>query len=225
MPRAVIFANGTLPDLQRAHGLLDAHDVILCANGGYRHVRSLGLRPHTVIGDMDSLSKEELAKLSQEGVQINLHPPDKDQSDLELALRFAADSNFDPLLIVGGLGGRTDQVLANLGLLASPALASRQIRMDDGVEEILVCRERCVINGQIGDTVSLIPWGGVAGGIETENLKWPLKADYRTPEETRGLSNVMLAETASISVSFGMLLIAHRRQESTPVLRVKGGQK
>lgn len=212
MPRAVIFANGRVPDLEKAGALLRPDDVILCANGGARYVRALGRQPHAVIGDLDSLSKEEIASLTSSGIQVELYPPEKDATDLALALRFAQSSDFDPILIIGGLGGRLDQALANIGLMANPAHATRDVRMDDGVEEVFFCRDRADVAGQPGDRVSLIPWGGVAGGVRTENLKWPLDGDYLLPEESLGISNLMLGEFATVSISFGLLLIVHHRQ-------------
>jgi thiamine pyrophosphokinase len=214
MPRAVIFANGRVPDLEKAGALLRPNDVILCANGGARYVKALGRQPHTVIGDLDSLSKEEIANLTSSGIQVELYPPRKDATDLALALRFADSSDFDPILIIGGLGGRLDQVLANIGLMGNPAYATRELRMDDGVEEVFFCRDRAVLTGRPGDRVSLIPWGGVAGGVRTENLEWPLDGDYLAPEESLGISNLMLGDSASVSISFGLLLIVHHRQET-----------
>jgi thiamine pyrophosphokinase len=57
----------------------------------------------------------------------------------------------------------------------------------------------------------LIPWGSPAEGVTTEALRWPLRGETLYPDKTRGISNEMLSETASVAVRSGLLLIIHRR--------------
>jgi thiamine pyrophosphokinase len=212
MPRIVIFANGELPDLEKARGLLRADDTILCADGGTHHALALGLQPKLVVGDMDSLFKDAWKKLEQAHIQIELHPRDKDETDLELAIRRAIEMNPDSILIIGALGGRVDQTLGNIALLSDSRLSTLDSRLDDGAEEILFCRKQVEIRGRSGDVVSLIPWNGAVHGIHTEGLKWPLRGETLHPEKTRGISNEMIDETASISIESGLLLVIHQRK-------------
>ena len=65
MKRIVIFANGELPNPERARPLLQNEDYIICADGGTRHALALNLRPNLIIGDMDSTEKEQLQKLQE----------------------------------------------------------------------------------------------------------------------------------------------------------------
>jgi len=215
MQRIIIFANGELPNIERTRRLLRPDDFILCADGGTRHALALNLTPHLVIGDMDSTGKDQLRELSEAGVPLELFPRDKNETDLELAISKAV--GFDPaeIVIIGALGGRMDQSLANIALLTDPRLSALDVRLDDGVEEILLCRDQVQVRGGGGDIVSLIPWGGSVEGVETRNLKWPLTSETLHPEKTRGISNEMIAETAGIRIQSGLLLIVHRRTPSS----------
>ena len=212
MQRIVIFANGSLPELERAHSVLHPDDTILCADGGTRHALALGLKPDLIVGDMDSLDRAEWQELESAGVPIELFPHDKDETDLELALDRALERAPASLVIVGALGLRLDQTLANLGLLSDPRLAALDARIDDGVEEALFCRSEVKVDGLKGDTVSLIPWGGAAREVQTEGLQWQLRGETLHPEKTRGISNRMLGTTARIRLGSGLLLVVHRRQ-------------
>jgi thiamine pyrophosphokinase len=212
MNRIVIFANGSLPDLDKARLLLREDDTIFCADGGTRHALALGLQPDLIIGDMDSLNRAEWQRLEQAGVPIELFPHEKDETDLELALGRALESNPASLLIVGALGLRLDQTLANLALLSDPRLAAAEARIDDGLEQAVFCRARIQIDGTQEDTVSLIPWGGPVEGVHTQGLYWPLRGETLQPHKTRGISNKMIEPTASVSVESGLLLVVHRRQ-------------
>ena len=210
--RVVIFANGNLPDPQRALALLRSDDFILCADGGSRHARAMKRVPNLVMGDLDSADKNDLQQLQEAGVPIESFPRDKNETDLELALTRAMELNPGQVMIVAALGGRLDQTLSNIGLLTSPSLANRDIWLDDGVEEVFFCRDQVQVRGGSGDTLSLIPWGSPVRGIQTQGLKWPLHQETLYPDKTRGISNEMLSELVSIKIESGLLLVIHRRQ-------------
>src|SRR5258708_11382535 len=189
MPRVLIFANGELPDLERARALVQPGDHIICADGGTYHALALGLRPDLVIGDMDSLAKDDWKKLEQSDVSIELHPRDKDETDLELALNQALEQKPDSIVVIAALGVRLDQTIANLTLLSDARLADLDARLDDGVEQVLFCCAESEIRGRIVDLVSLIQGNGPAHDIQTAGLKWPLKDETLYHAKTRGLCN------------------------------------
>lgn len=211
MQRIIIFANGELPNLTKARALLRAGDTVICADGGTRHVMALGVRPDMIIGDLDSADPGAIRKFREDGVKIESHPRDKNETDLELAINRAIEMNPERLVIVAALGGRLDQTLANITLLSDPRLSQVHVRLDDGVEEILLCRERVEIHGRAGDLVSLIPWQGAVSGIQTDGLRWPLHRETLYPDKTRGISNEMVGDAASVSMESGLLLIVHLR--------------
>lgn len=209
--RTIILANGELPDLNKAHLLLQPDDYIICADGGTRHALSLNLQPNLIVGDLDSAAKDALAKFKNNGVEIELYPRDKNETDLELAIHRATEFHPQQILILAALGGRLDQTLANITLLTDPGLSAFDVRLDDGVEEIFVCRNQMNVYGRAGDLVSLIPWQGAVTGIQTKNLRWALQDETLYPDKTRGISNEMTDQAASISIGSGLLLIVHRR--------------
>lgn len=224
MNRIIIFANGELPDLETARALLRSDDYILCADGGTRHALALNFTPNLVIGDMDSIDADEWKKLEEKDIPIEFFPRDKNETDLELAINKAIEMNPTQIIIVASLGGRIDQTLANISLLADLRLSTFDIRLDDGVEELFFCRAKspqgyqAQVHGRSGDIVSLIPWGGPVHEVQTENLKWQLHRETLYPEKTRGISNEMISDTASIQIQSGLLLIVHHRQSPASTL-------
>ena len=211
MPRVVIFANGHLPNLEAARTLLRAGDYIVAADGGANHLMEMGILPEVLIGDLDSVDEDTLFELTNAEVRIEQYSEDKDETDIELALRYATDLRPSAILIVGALGGRLDQTLANLSLLTDPTLSGIDIRLDDGVEEAFFCRDQAEVRGRSGDTVSLIPWHGIVDSVTTDGLQWPLFSETLYPDKSRGVSNVMLEDEASIRIQSGLLLVVHRR--------------
>jgi thiamine pyrophosphokinase len=211
LTRILIFANGHLPDLDAARTLLHADDFIIAADGGTHNVLTLGLTPNLIVGDLDSISDVERRKMKESGVEMIQFPRDKNETDLELAIQHAAEMQPGQVIIVGGLGGRLDQTLGNIALLSDARRPTLDLRLDDGIEETFFCRDQAEVHGRSGELVSLIPWGVPVEGVRTDGLRWPLSDETLYPDKTRGISNELLGETATVQIRSGLLLIVHRR--------------
>lgn len=211
--RAVIFVNGELYNLDATHAVLHPGDYIVAADGGLNHIKRLGLKPALVVGDMDSISADELEHLEETGVRIIRFSEEKDETDLDLALKVILSEGFTTIRIIGALGGRLDQTLGNLYLLSKPELADCNVRLDDGQQEVFVIRNSAVIEGQPGDKVSLIPLGEEVKGVITEGLHYPLQKETLLPHQTRGISNILLRRRAMIKIDDGLLVCVHSRKD------------
>jgi thiamine pyrophosphokinase len=209
---ALIFANGDPNDGEMVRRWLDrlVTPYVIAADGGITVARYFGYTVNCVIGDMDSADPNDLVQLEAQGAQVLRHPPEKDETDLELALKWAASQGYHDLIIMGGLGGRFDQVIANVYLLILPELAGSSAMMAAGNQRIEVLRPgRHRIVGEAGDTISLIPMGGAAEGIVTDALKYPLRGETLYIGPARGISNVMLTDEAEVQFDAGLLLLIH----------------
>lgn len=213
--RAVIFVNGEFHEPQRVRELLHPEDYIIAVNGGTRHALSLGVVPQAIIGDLDSFAPEELACISPDKTIILRFPARKDETDLELGLRHALEKNADEILLLAALGGRLDQSIANILLLTLPELYGIDVKILEGRQTAFLIRDYAEITGQPGDIVSILPIGGDAIGVANHGLEWPLHDATLPLGSTRGVSNVMLKECASISVQTGTLLcvVTHQSDE------------
>lgn len=209
---ALVFANGDALDGPMVQKWLShASDALIVAADGGAHIAAhFGLRPHIIVGDMDSVAPEHLTALEADGVETVRAPAAKDETDLELALTLAAARGADPIIVIGSVGGRLDQTLANVYLLALPALDGRTVRMAAGREEVALLRPGThVVHGAAGDTVSLLPIGGTADGVRTEHLAYPLHGETLYFGPARGVSNVMLGAQATVALERGYLLLIH----------------
>ena len=204
--RAIIFANGEFPDPRAASTLIRPGDLIIAADGGTHHALAADVTPHIIIGDLDSLLAETLSELKAAGTQIVRFSPRKDETDLELALLHAAREGATEIVVLGALGGRLDQTIANVLLLALPKLEGIDVRIVEGTQEAFLIRDEAVIEGSPGDTVSLIPLGGDTEGVTTTWLEWPPDEDTLRFGAARGVSNVLTREQAHVRVRRGSLL-------------------
>jgi thiamine pyrophosphokinase len=204
--RAIIFANGEFPNPQSAQDLLRGADLIIGVDGGTRHALGLGVTPHVVIGDLDSLAPDEQARVKAAGSRLIRFSPRKDETDLELALLHAVREGAVQVIVLAALGGRLDQTLANVLLLALPELNGIDVRIVEGTQEAFLINNEAIVTGRAGDTVSLIPLGGDAEGVTARGLEWELDDDTLRFGPARGVSNVLKSERAHIRVQRGSLL-------------------
>ena len=190
----LIFANGTFNDgwfvQQALHG--QPAPFVIAADGGARHARQAGKSPQLVIGDMDSLTEDELQALADDGAAIQRFPAEKNETDLELALHHAHERGADCIRIIGATGRRIDQTFGNVYLLALPALRNCDVRLVTGDQQLWLARPGThTIHGEEGDTLSLLPFSAEATGITTDNLYYPLHDATLTLGPARGMSNVL----------------------------------
>jgi len=207
--RAVLFANGEAQS--RATLALQGDDFLVAVDGGLHHLQALGLSPQLLIGDMDSLTTQEVEAGRQAGIEILRFPPAKNKTDLDWLWMRCCGRAIETYscFCAGWAAGST---LGNLALLSRPDLGDCSVRIDDGLTEVALLRHTITLACQPGDTVSLLPWGGEAGGVVTHGLEYALEGETLLPWQTRGISNRCTGECFSVSLEHGALLLIHSRQ-------------
>jgi thiamine pyrophosphokinase len=180
--------------------------LVIAANGGTKTARVLGLHVDLVVGDMDSVGRDALDELVEAGARVDAHARNKDSTDLALALDAAVAHGGRRVLVLGGAGGRADHGLANVLTLASPAYAALELDALLGPARIHVVRGRRTLQAEPGTVCSLLPMHGPAVGVRTEGLAYVLNDEDLAPGTSRGVSNVFVDSTATVSVRSGTLL-------------------
>jgi len=183
---------------------------VVAADGGAVRALALGCRPDLVVGDGDSLGEAGLDSFRSAGVPVERAPVAKDESDTELAVAAAVRRGATRLTILGALGGaRLDHALANIWLLAHPALAGREaVVLDDRSRVRLLAGPAAVtLAGRPGDLVTLLPFGADAVGVTTAGLAYPLADEPLRVGPARGLSNSRAGSEARVSLRSGRLLV------------------
>ncbi|WP_420640282.1 thiamine diphosphokinase [Candidatus Poriferisocius sp.] len=199
----VVVAGGDPPSPGEIARLPD-RAVVVAADHGLDHAYAAGLEVAVAVGDMDSVSPEALSAAEQAGTRVECHPVDKDQTDLELALEWAARL-ADRVIVIGAGGGRVDHLLGNLAVVASPRWAGTDIEVWLGEARAVVAHGRRALEAEPGATVSLFAVGGPAR-VTTTGLAWSLRDEVLEPLSGRGVSNRVVDAPAYIQVSEGVVL-------------------
>ena len=182
--------------------------AVICADGGANTASKLGLRPDLIIGDLDSIMASTVRKFSRIRTR---RIGDQNSTDLEKALTWAVRAGYTEIVVMGATGGRLDHLTGNLSALGKFARKTSVTFMDNFGELIAVGSE-LVLDAPVGTTVSLIPLSRCEG-IVTSGLKWGLHNGTLEMGVRDGISNIVTASPATISVRRGMLLLYRIRPQ------------
>jgi thiamine pyrophosphokinase len=212
-PYTLIFANGDFSLSESIRELADHAECLIAADGGLRHLYSLDLLPNILVGDLDSVTPEQIERAEAGGCKIQRFPVEKDQTDLELALLESKKHGYKRIVVVGAFGGRIDQEIANLHLLTIPELNGLHVTFWSSFCDCFLVHSGEKINGGIGDKLSMISLTPEVKGITTEGLKYPLRAETLIFCRSRGISNEVTSLPVTIQFESGKLLCFLMPQE------------
>ena len=198
--RAVILAGGAMRDYGYIRQFILPDDYIIAADSGYRHAEVLGLHPHVLLGDFDSLGA------IPPDVELHRVPMEKNFTDTELAIEWVRAQGIDDILILGAIGTRMDHTLTNILLLSRLLDAGGRAEVIDEHNRIWITDQALEIEAAPGETLSLIPLT-TCQGVTTHNLTYPLKEARLEVGYGLGVSNVVQQSLVRVSLSEGKLLV------------------
>jgi thiamine pyrophosphokinase len=203
---ALIFAGGDPPPYGLA-ARLPTDAFVVAADSGLEHARVLARTADLVVGDLDSVSPAVLAEAVAAGTEVERHDPEKDATDLELALEAVMGRGVTTVTIVGGHGGRLDHLLSNIAVMAAERFAPMHVDGWLGIAHVAIVRDHLELSGRIGELCSLIPMHGTATGVTVTGMRYELHDGPLHAGSTRGTSNELVAPVATVTVSGGTVVV------------------
>ncbi|MGN0261762.1 MAG: thiamine diphosphokinase [Eggerthellaceae bacterium] len=201
-------------DFNEDHFLSMEFDCVIAVDGGYASLKKAGVQPDYVLGDFDSLGFVP----DDDGVRC--FSPEKDESDMQLALCLAEEQGFGPLYLYGAFAGRIDHTIANIQLLARYARKGSSLVgigdafamvMLDGKGLNTICFKEfdpCILDSTpYGRFISVFAYGGTASGATERGLKYHLCNAPLPDDCSLGLSNEFTGSEVSIRLEGGNVLV------------------
>lgn len=211
-----LVANGDFSTTPTILTCLKQADTVLACDNGASFCESHGRLPDLVIGDLDSLPEEIHMRLREKGVAFDVYPHDKDMTDLEIALHYAASLKPRVITLIASLGGRFDQSLANALLLTHPKLRSLPIIIRDAKSSVILIQPgwRYQWHATAGAVFSLLPLEPMHR-VNLTDVRYPLTHASLHVGHSLSVSNSMLADVAKLHVEQGLAWLVVN--DATPV--------
>jgi thiamine pyrophosphokinase len=157
-------------------------DAVLCADGGARHAKTLGLIPDCIVGDMDSLTRPLPRKWARTAFLCDF---DENRSDLDKTLDVAEAAGARRVWVAGALGGGLDHELVNLAALESRG-GKLEIAVIGGGAARLLGPGRHALDLKRGERFSLV--AAPRARVALTGARFPLRGEILT-RGSRGLGN------------------------------------
>ena len=198
----ILFVGGNAPEPKWYQYLEDRFDIKVAADAGFDLAASLGVRPDTVVGDMDSIQSIE-ALATYDGADVIKYSEDKDETDTEIGLKLLWDSGCNFVCIYGGGGGRLDHLVGLLAIFDRDLFPNLWI-LDTHL--ITTISDRITIVGKKGSVVSFFPVGTEPCTMTSSGLKWGLD-NLRWSKGDCGISNVISENAMWVQIKTGRLIM------------------
>ena len=197
--KAFIFTGGSVV-LEAIRELPTDGDLTIAADAGLLTAKSLGVKPQILIGDFDSLGIPD-SNCADEIIPL---PPEKDDTDTQLAVKLAMERGAQEIVIIGGLSGRLDHTLSNLAILEHLCNNHVRARITDGQNRVRFLRNDGIILPREGFRyLSLIAADPVVKGVSIDGCKYSLKKANLTKTNQYAVSNEIEGNCALIEVRRG----------------------
>lgn len=181
-------------------------DLIVAVDSGAEVLRRLDIAPHLLIGDMDSISPETLSWCYSMGAEIKRFPPEKDETDTELAINELIKRGIKNALLLTATGERPDHFYAILMLLYA---FSKKLELKIVTEELevgIVHDEEKSFEASTKETWSIFPIGNRVPVVTLKGFKYSITEKEMPFDKPCGVSNVSISSSVCIKANRGAVI-------------------
>ena len=185
------------------------YDLVIAVDAGLAACEALGLCPDLLVGDFDTLGRERLLEYQERsGVRADVHQPEKDETDTELALLTAARQGCEAVDILGALGGRMDHAIGNIQLMYQFFCQGMEVNIYDARNRLYLLGGHKVFHREkvYGKYISFLPMTETVEGLTLRGFKYPLQRRTIGLGTSLCISNELKREEGILELERGVLL-------------------
>ncbi|KAF0820318.1 MULTISPECIES: thiamine diphosphokinase [unclassified Cytobacillus] len=201
-----------LPDLS---SLNDTAVIWVGVDRGVLTLIQRGIQPQKAFGDFDSVSTDELLIIEENVKELNRFKPEKDETDMELALNWALGQKPEKVRLLGATGGRLDHLFANIQLLIKPALAEFLVPVEiidkTNMVYIKTPGQYSIKKYSEFKYISFVPITMEIKGLTLRNFKYPLTDRTVFAGSTLCISNELIDDCGTFSFTEGILMVVRSK--------------
>lgn len=203
--KSIVFLNGELPPSWVHSDFLDYKPSLIAADGAAWRMKSIGIVPDIIIGDLDSLKSQDNYLETFAASEI-VEQADQETNDFEKALRLVLDRELFPVLVLGMQGGDLEHSFNNWSVLIK-LCKELEIWIYEQYRIGIALNSGDVLRGSCGldKLISLIPQP--ESRVTTSGLRWSLDAEVLALGIREGARNEIIEKDFSVKVNSGSLLV------------------
>ncbi len=197
--------DGFLPDIK--------YDYLIACDLGYDYATRLGLSPDLILGDFDSYDESKI----NGNIPVLKSPPEKDDTDTMLAIRYAMEHDYKHIILLCALGKRLDHMLSNIQSMAYIAKGGgvgEIISSDEHIRTLSPLDKTVRFNKRENHSFSLFSVTDECSGLCISGAKYSGKDITISNTFPLGQSNEWKDSYISVSIRTGILLVIESRLPS-----------
>lgn len=208
----VIALNGEKPlspfIQERLKALMEGFEssYVIGVDGGCALLEAIELTADELIGDFDSIDDKSHYLMKWPKAISRAYPPEKNDTDSEIALMAMLEKQPERLIVIGGFGGRLDHMLGSL-MLMNQVPRNIQVFFIDAHNVITWLEgpvsKRFTKAAWMGTYVSLVPVSDMIRGVTLKGVKYPLDEAVIKLGGTLGISNEMVDDFYEVTIKSG----------------------
>ncbi len=202
---AWLFPNHTPQTIVSGYSSISANDTIIAIDNGLSYLHGLQIRPHVILGDMDSLLNRSLLDEYPEAI-IEQYSTTKNETDTELAVCWCIEHQINNLIICNDMQGRIDHCMGLIQNLLKAFEAGISCRIETPDSIIRFLDEDTVMDLPLGSALSLVPYSDEIHLDDSEGLEYSLQNLHIQRSQSRAISNRIVAKRIRIIKSLGTVL-------------------
>ena len=185
------------------------NEIWVGVDRGSGYLLSEGIIPEAIFGDFDSISEAQLAELKEKIDNVFTYPPEKDDTDLELALKWALKKGPSKIILHCVTGGRLDHELGSINTLIKYLNPNTEIFIVDEVNEISVLKEGSYLFEKSNEYkyISFFSIGNEVKDLTLKGFKYPLTNYTLKIGSSLCVSNEIIGKSGAISFASGIVLV------------------
>lgn len=186
-----------------------SYSLIVAVDAGLEMLQKLQLTPHEIVGDLDTVKPSVLLEYKDNpNIHMEIHKPEKDETDTELALITAEGHGCDSVDMLGALGGRMDHAISNLHLTYQFYKRGMNVCIYDEKNKIYLLGGAKTFHKDAlyGKYISFLPMTEVSEGLSLKGFKFPLNKKTVYLGTSLCISNELCGDIGEMELEKGVLI-------------------
>ena len=206
--KVLIVGGGNEPSGKLLEDYSKKVDKIIGVDRGCSYLLKNNIYPHYIVGDFDSINRDDIKKLEIDSIKKFKYNCEKDSTDSDIAIKIALKMEFAEIYMMAMTGSRLDHSFANLGLLSKANSAGAKAYIINETNKIYLLEESSKIKKDNSYRyISFLAYCDKVENFNIKNAKYDLENYTLYLGDNRTVSNEFLEEDIELEFTKGKILV------------------